>query len=193
MNQSAESTAQMMGEEASATGDVAKDTERAADVNSEFMTRQAEMLREVWQCGGELASHFASRSVHHFDRALGVEGERSPEGVLPFPSFGALVQSGSAVARGAQAISAECVDLMLQRTQRSLEHADVIMGSKTAQDFTAAQTEAFRDQVESVIETARRIAEITLRTTHELSRQVKASASAKFVCRWPKASVRNTG
>src|SRR5271165_5899953 len=99
MNQSAEPTAQKMNEEAScATGDVAKDTERATNLNSEFMTRQAEMLREVWQCGGELASHFASRSVHHFDRALGVGGEQSLEGVLPFPSFGALVQSGSAVA-----------------------------------------------------------------------------------------------
>ncbi len=148
----------------------------AARADADLVTSQAETLSQIWLSGGELASHLVARCADRFSRALGIRSEQSEEaGQQVSGSIGAMMQSGSSVARCAQAISTEWVELVLQRTERSLDHLDALMRSRTAQDFAAAQSEALRDQAEGVIERARRIAEITLRTADQLSRRVEAS------------------
>jgi hypothetical protein len=177
VNQSVEGAPHQIADELSpTTNHVVDESECAARGEAEFITHQAEALRQIWLFGGELASHLTARSADHFARALGIGGEGSEQTAEQVPgNIGVMMQSGSAVARCAQAVSAEWVDLVLQRTERSLDHLDAMMRSRTAQDFAAAQSEALRDQAEGVIEGARRIAEITLRTADKVSRQVKAS------------------
>ena len=155
------------------TRHVADDSGGPAHANAEFITGQAETFRQILLSGSELASHLTARSADHFVRAIGI-GAQESEGPV-HQVTGTIIQSGSAVARCAQAVSAELVGLVLQRTERSLDHLDAMMRSRTPQDFATAQSEALRDQTEGVIEGTRRIAEITLRTADTVSRQVKAT------------------
>jgi len=172
MKQSAERTPDKIADELSPTTSQVADAARA---DAEFITSQAETFRQIWLSGGELASHLAARSADRFVRALGIDSEQSEEGQQVSGNLSAMMHSGSAVARYAQAVSAEWVDLVLQRTERSFDHLDAMMRSRTPQDFVAAHSEALRDQAEAAIEGTRRIAEITLRTAHKVSRQVKAT------------------
>lgn len=175
INQSAEQTAhKIVADELSpARAHIADETERPAHSNPDFITGQAETFRQILLSGSELASDLTARCTDQFVRAIGIGGEALED--RPQQVAGTILQSGTAVARYAQAVSAELVALVLQRTKRSLDHLDAMTRSRTPQDFAAAQSEALRDQAEGVIEGTRRIAEITLRTADAVSRQVKAT------------------
>ena len=175
MNQSGEQTAHKIvaDELTRPTAHAADESERPAHANADFITEQAEAFRQILLSGSELGSDLAARSADHFVRAIGIAGEEPED--RPQQVGGTIMQSGTAVARYAQAVSAELVALVLQRTKRSLDHLDAMARSRTPQDFAAAQSEALRDQADGVIEGTRRIADITLRTADAVSRQVKAT------------------
>ena len=175
MNQSAEQIAhEVVADELSRpTAHAADESERPAHANADFIAGQAEAFRQILLSGSELASDLTTHSADQFVRAIGIDGEEPED--RPQQVAGTIIQSGTAVARYAQAVSAELVALVLQCTKRSLDHLDAMTRSRTPQDFAAAQSEALRDQAEGVIEGTRRIAEITLRTADAVSRQVKAT------------------
>jgi hypothetical protein len=91
-------------------------------------------------------------------------------------NIGAIIQSSSVVAQCAGAISAEWMDFACQQTERSLQHMQAIVHSRTPQDLAVAQSKALRDQVDGLIKGARRIAEITLQAADEVTSKISDNA-----------------
>jgi hypothetical protein len=174
MNQSAERTTHKIADETRrVTKQIAEQSERAAHANVEIMTCQAETLQHIWRSGNDLAQRLTARSADQLARTLGIGGEETRETAQQVANnIGAIMQSSSVVAQGAGAISAEWVDFACQQTERSLQHMQAVIRSRTPQDFAAAQSAALRDQMDSLIKGARRMAEIALRTADDVSSKV---------------------
>lgn len=174
MNQSAERATHKMADEARrASKQIAEQSERAAQANVEIMTSQAEALEHIWRSGNDLAARLTARSADQFARAMGISSEETRETAQQVTgNIGAIIQSSGAVAQGAGAISAEWMDFACQQTERSLQHMQAIIHSRTPQDLAVAQSKALRDQMDGLIKGARRIAEITLQTADEVSSKV---------------------
>jgi hypothetical protein len=174
MNQSAERTTHKMADEARrASKHIAEQSERAAHANVEIMTSQAEALEHIWRSGNDLAARLTARSADQLARALGIGSQETGQTAQQVASnIGAIMQSSSVVAQGAGAISAEWMDFACQQTERSLQHMQAVIRSRTPQDLAAAQSAALRDQIEGLIKGARRIAELTLQTADEVSSKV---------------------
>jgi hypothetical protein len=137
--------------------------ERAAQAN--VVANQAEAVKRTWQ-----AETLTATAQSADPATLGIEDHEAERAAAQASAnLGALTQSASVLADSVRAISNEWVDLVRHSTERSTNHVAAMMRCRSPSDFIHAQADAFRDNMEMLIDSSRRIAEITLRTADETS------------------------
>jgi len=148
------------------------EADRAAQADTNVIADQAEALRHTWQAGAEIASNLTARSADQVARTFGVGGDVKKGASRVSGNIRALEQSAGAWMHGVQAISTEFVNLARHSTERSIDYAGAVMRCRSPQDFITAQTDAWRDNVQALSDSSRRIVEIALRTAQEAPREV---------------------
>jgi hypothetical protein len=178
MNQSTEQTTRKVAEETRrAARRMADIGERTARANAEMVEGNTRAMHQMWQSGSELASRLASRSVDQFARTLGVTNDEAEDiAQQSSRSLGAIVQSTALLSNGMRAVWTESFELMRRQFERSLDHMDELARCRTPQELAAVQSDAVRRQLEAMIQSTHRIAEISLQTAGEASRQVSETA-----------------
>jgi hypothetical protein len=178
MNQSTEQTTRKVTEETRrAARRMADIGERTARANAEMVEGNTRAMHQMWQSGSELASRLASRSADQFARAMGVTNDEAEDMAQQSSrSLGAIVQSTAVMSNGMRAVWTESFELMRRQFERSLDHMDELARCRTPQELAAVQSDAVRRQLEAMIQSTHRIAEISLQTAGEASRQVSETA-----------------
>ena len=154
-----------------ATRDIADFNKRAARTNVDMLQSGMETARHIWESSAELTSSLAKRSTDQFGRALGLAGGETD--VTPEQASGnlsAIMQISQALNEGVRKVSDEWFKFARARIERAFEHVDKAMRSRTPQELAAIQTEAVRDNLESMLQSTRRIAELSQQTANEASR-----------------------
>jgi phasin family protein len=82
-------------------------------------------------------------------------------------------QASTVLARGAQEVSQEVFGLVQNRLQKNIDAVSRIAGVRSVQDFVAVQSDLARDTLQQVIDTNKRIAEVSLRTADEAARAIQ--------------------
>ena len=136
-----------------------------------------ETARNVVESGLNTATQTFQRVTDQFTKVLGFSGpqaeevaRRSSENIL------AVTQASTVLARGAQEVSQEVFGLVQDRLTKNVEAVNRIVGTRSVQDFVAVQSELARDSLQQVIDTNRRIAEVSLRIADEAGRIIQAQA-----------------
>lgn len=75
----------------------------------------------------------------------------------------AVSQASSVLARGAQEVSREVIQLVQDRLQKNVDGLNRLAGTRSVQDFVAVQSDLARDGLQQVIDTNKRIAELSVR------------------------------
>jgi phasin family protein len=155
-----------VGEEATrATRDIADFNKRAARTNVDMLRSGMETARHLG-VEAELTSSLAKRSTDQFGRALGL-ADVTPEQASR--NLSAIMQISQALNEGVRKVSDEWFKFARARIERAFEHVDKAMRSRTPQELAAIQTEAVRDNLESMLQSTRRIAELSQQTANEAS------------------------
>jgi phasin family protein len=89
----------------------------------------------------------------------------------------AVSQASTVLARGAQEVSREFLEVVQDRLTKSLEAANRMVDCRSVPDFMAVQSDVARDNLQQVIDTNRRVAEVSLRTSNEASKIIQAASS----------------
>ncbi len=144
-------------------------SERTARAGADVVQRNAEAIQQAWQSGSELAT----RSTEQFARALGMTGEEAQNArQQSLRNLEALEQSNTTLAHAGQKISLECFEFARKRMAQNLDWFDAFMRCRTPQELAAVQSDFVRDNLEDLLQTSRRMAELWIRMADEEVRNV---------------------
>jgi phasin family protein len=174
VDRSIEEATRRMSEQANrATGITADIAEQTARANVHLLQNGVETARQLWQCGTDMTSSFASRTAEQFGRSLGLAGNEAEAATgRSSQAVAAIVQSSQPLNDGYRKVSEEWFKLARSGMERAFDHLDEAWRSRNPQELAAIQTEALRDHLESLVQSTQRIAQLSQQTADEASRKL---------------------
>src|SRR5215213_787168 len=152
-------TARTVTDEATRVG------EQTARAGADIANRSTETARDAFQSGLNSASETFQRMADQFTQVLGFNGPQSEElARRSSQNLQAVSQASSVLARGAQEATREVLNLVQDRLEKNVEAVNRLAGARSVQDFVAVQSDLARDTLQQVIDTNKRIAEVSVRT-----------------------------
>jgi phasin family protein len=179
-SQLAEEVTRKAADDASRVTHAAADASKvAAQAGADAIRRNAETMQNAWETGGKTMSQLTERSVEGFARMFGFGGDSVHQSAeLSSRNLQCLVHSGTVIATGFQGISQELFDLSRKRLEQNVQRLSALAGCRTPHEFLAIQSELMRDNLEHVLQSTRRIAEISMHMADDAARTMNEASLA---------------
>src|SRR3954466_11895754 len=159
------------------TDEAARAGEQTARAGADIANRGTETARNMVESGLNTATQTFQRVSDQFTKVLGFSGPQAEElARRSSENVQAVTQASTVLARGAQEVSQEVFGLVQDRLQKNIDAMNRIVGTRSVQDFVAVQSDLARDTLQQVIDTNKRIAEVSLRIADEAARAIQAQA-----------------
>src|SRR5215207_7654144 len=156
------------------TNEAAKVGEQTARAGADIARRGAETARENLQSGMNTATLSFQRINDQLTKAWGFNGPQAEDlARRSSQNLQAVSQASSVLARGFQEVSHEWLGLIQDRVQKNMDGLNRLAGCRSVQDFVAVQSDLVRDGLQQVIDTNKRVAEVSVRVADEAARSIQ--------------------
>jgi hypothetical protein len=147
-------------------------SERAARAGTEILQRNAESVQEALHSIAEITARLTERSADHFSHVFGISGEEAHKAAQKSSdNIDAIIHSSSVLAEVGRSISREWAHFARERMEHNFARFDALLRCRTPQDLAAVQSEILRDNLESFLQCARRIAENSMQIAEEATKR----------------------
>ncbi len=143
------------------------------ETSVEILRHNSDACQHMWHSGLELAKQITERSADQVARTWGLAGDEGHQAAEQSSrNLEAIVSSGNVVAQSLQGMSREWFDFSRQRIQQNLDQMHKLVSCRTPQEVIAVQSELWRRSIESLVQSGRKLSELSTRMTDESGRKI---------------------
>ena len=159
------------------TSDGSSAAKTAFEEGKKLSERGADVVEAVTRSSLSSASELADRSAGEAKKGMEQLSSRGEAAVRRSQqSLGAAADAGGALLSGAQEISQAWMDLAQARMERMAEGMRALATCRSPADLMKAQGELLQGAMEQMIDTNRRVADVSMRVMQEVTSSVTTSA-----------------
>lgn len=147
--------------------------EEVARAGANVLKQNAETLQDAWRLGLDMATSVVGRSTEQFGRTLGLSGDGVQQATeRSARNTQTVLYTGTAAAKVMGGISHEYFQMVRHQLEKNMNHMNELWSCRTPQDFAAVQSDMVRETVETVLESSRRIADMSIKMADDAGKQI---------------------
>jgi hypothetical protein len=147
--------------------------EEVARASADLMKQNAETLQNAWRFGLDMTTAVMGRSTEQLGRSLGLTGDEAQEATeRSARNTQTILYSTTAASKVMSGMSRECFELVRHQIEHGMARMNDLWRCRTPQDVAAVQTELLRDAVGSVLESSRRMADMSLKLADDAAKRM---------------------
>lgn len=176
--QAAEQTSRIAQSAAEQTARIGQATaqagEEVARVGATLLKQNAEALQNTWRFGLDMTTAMMGRSTEQIGRTLGLTGQEAQEATeRSARNTQSILYSATAAGRVMNGLSQEYFMLVRHQVEHGMERMNELWNCRTPQDLAAVQSDLLRDAVGSVLESSRRMADMSVKLAEETTKRME--------------------
>jgi hypothetical protein len=154
----------------------AKAGEDMSRASADLLSQSAEMLQNTWRFGMEAVTEAMNRSNDHFGRTFGWTGDEAQQATQrSVRNTQSVMESATSVSKGLNEISRECFQFARRQMEKNMDGMSELWRCRTPHEFAAVQSDLIRDTMTGVLESGRRVADMSLRVADDAGRRIASN------------------
>ncbi|TMJ81984.1 MAG: phasin family protein [Alphaproteobacteria bacterium] len=160
-----------MGQVAAGAGD------EVARVGAQLLQQNAETVQNAWRFGLDMATKVMGRSTEELGRTLGFSGSEAQQAQQATERSArnteTILYSSTAATRLMSGMSQEYFEFVRQQMEKSMERMNELWRCRTPQDLAAVQSDLLRETVGSVLQSSRKMADMSLKVADDATKHME--------------------
>jgi phasin family protein len=168
---------QAAAEQTGRVGQAAADAgEEVARVGANLLQQNAQTLQNAWRSSLEMATAIMGRSTDQLGRTLGLSGNGAQEATeRSARNAETVLYASTAATKVMDSMSREYFELVRHQMEKSMDRMNDLWSCRTPQDVAAIQSDLLRETVGSVLESSRRMADMSLQLADDAAKHMSQS------------------
>jgi len=152
----------------------AQASEEVARAGATLLKQNAETLQNAWRFSLDMTSAVMGRSTEQLGRSLGLSGNGAQEAAeRSARNAQSILYSATAASKVMTSMSQEYFALVRHQMEHGMERMNELWNCRTPQDLAAVQSDLLRDAVGSVLESSRRVADMSVKLTEDATKRME--------------------
>ena len=160
-----------MGQVAAEAGD------EVARVGAQLLQQNAETVQNAWRFGLDMATKVMGRSTEELGRTLGFSGSEAQQAQQATERSArnteTILYTSTAATRLMSGMSQEYFEFVRQQMEKSMERMNELWRCRTPQDLAAVQSDLLRETVGSVLQSSRKMADMSLKVADDATKHME--------------------
>jgi hypothetical protein len=160
-----------MGQVAAEAGD------EVARVGAQLLQQNAETVQNAWRFGLDMATKVMGRSTEELGRTLGFSGNEAQQAQQATERSArnteTILYTSTAATRLMSGMSQEYFEFVRQQMEKSMERMNELWRCRTPQDLAAVQSDLLRETVGSVLQSSRKMADMSLKVADDATKHME--------------------
>jgi hypothetical protein len=167
-------TSERTAEQTSRIGQVAAEAgEEVARAGAHLLQQNAETLQNAWRFGLDTATAVMGRSTDELGRTLGFSGNEAQQATeRSARNTEAILYTSTVATKLMGGMSREYFEFVRHQIENSMDRMNELWRCRTPQDVAAVQSDLARQTVGSVLESSRRMADMSLKLADDAAKHM---------------------
>jgi phasin family protein len=174
MEEMARRTSEEAAEQTERIGQSAAEAgEEVARAGANLLKENAEAVQNAWRFGLDVTTAVMGRSTDQLGRTLGLSGDTAQAATeRTARNAQTLLYSTTAATRMMSEMSRAYFELVRHQIEHNMNHMNELWRCRTPEEVATVQGELLRDAVGNVLESSRRVADISLKLADDAAKRM---------------------